>query len=52
MSGQGGDSPMAPRLKNAVNDALKTLGAEVSETPISPRRVLAAIARAHDMEMI
>jgi CO/xanthine dehydrogenase Mo-binding subunit len=31
---------------NAVNDALRSLGAYVSQTPITPERVLAAIAGA------
>ena len=49
--GEGGAIPPPAVIGNAVNDALKSLGAEVSETPISPRRVLAAIARAQEMEM-
>ena len=43
--GEGGAIPPPAVIANAVNDALRTLGAEVSETPITPRRVLAAIAR-------
>ena len=35
-------------IANAVRDALSAVGAEVNETPITPRRVLAAIARVHD----
>jgi carbon-monoxide dehydrogenase large subunit len=31
---------------NAVNDALRRLGAEVNETPITPERVLDAITAA------
>jgi carbon-monoxide dehydrogenase large subunit len=31
---------------NAVNDALKPLGIELSETPLTPRRLLAALERA------
>jgi len=31
-----------------VRDALLPIGAEVNETPITPRRVLAAIARVRD----
>jgi hypothetical protein len=29
-----------------VRDALSSLGAEVNETPLTPRRVLAAISKA------
>ena len=43
--GEGGAIPPPAVIGNAVNDALLGLGAEVSETPITPRRVLAAIAR-------
>ena len=33
-------------IANAVNDALRPLGAEITESPITPRRLLAAIAEA------
>jgi aerobic carbon-monoxide dehydrogenase large subunit len=33
-------------LFNAVNDALQGLGVELSETPLTPRRLLTAIERA------
>ena len=33
-------------IGNAVNDALRPLGAEINETPITPRRVFDAIQRA------
>ncbi len=46
--GEGGTIPTAALIGNAVNDALKSLGAEVNETPISPRRILAAIAAARE----
>ena len=44
--GEGGAIGPPAAIANAVNDALKPLGAEVSETPITPRRLLAAIAAA------
>jgi len=31
---------------NAVNDALRPLGVELTETPLTPRRLLMAIDRA------
>ncbi len=44
--GEGGAIGPPAAIANAVNDALKPLGAEVNETPITPRRLLAAIAAA------
>ena len=44
--GEGGAIGPPAAIANAVNDALKDLGAELCETPITPRRVLAAIAAA------
>ena len=44
--GEGGTIPTPAVIGNAVNDALRGLGAEVDRTPITPRRVLAAIAAA------
>jgi carbon-monoxide dehydrogenase large subunit len=41
--GEGGAIAPPAVLFNAVNDALKDLGVEVSETPLTPRRLLAAI---------
>ncbi len=46
--GEGSAIPTAALIGNAVNDALKPLGAEVNHTPISPRRILAAIAAARE----
>jgi len=48
MKGMGEGGAIAPPavIANAVRDALAALGAEVNETPIAPRRVLAALARA------
>jgi carbon-monoxide dehydrogenase large subunit len=44
--GEGGAIPPPAAIFNAVNDALRPLNAELTETPLSPRRVLAAIANA------
>jgi carbon-monoxide dehydrogenase large subunit len=48
MKGMGEGGAVAPpaAIANAVRDALAALGAEVNETPITPRRVIAAISRA------
>jgi carbon-monoxide dehydrogenase large subunit len=47
MKGMGEGGAVAPpaAIANAVRDAL---GAEVNETPITPRRVLAAINKARE----
>ena len=44
--GEGGAIAPPAAIANAVRDALAPLGAEVNETPITPRRVLAAIRQA------
>lgn len=44
--GEGGAIGPPAALFNAVNDALKDLGVEVRETPLTPRRLLAALAAA------
>ncbi len=44
--GEGGAIAPPAAICNAVNDALRPLGAELSETPLTPRRVLAAIEKA------
>lgn len=44
--GEGGAIAPPAAIFNAVNDAIKDLGAEVSETPLTPRRLLAELARA------
>jgi len=44
--GEGGAIAPPAAIANAVNDALRELGVEICETPISPRRLMAAIARA------
>jgi carbon-monoxide dehydrogenase large subunit len=48
MKGMGEGGAIAPpaAIFNAVNDALRGLGVELTETPLSPKRLLAAIDRA------
>jgi aerobic carbon-monoxide dehydrogenase large subunit len=46
--GEGGAIAPAAAIANAVRDALGSIGAEVNETPLTPRRVLAAIRAARD----
>jgi carbon-monoxide dehydrogenase large subunit len=48
MKGMGEGGAVAPpaAIANAVRDALAGIGAEVNETPITPRRVMAAIRKA------
>jgi carbon-monoxide dehydrogenase large subunit len=42
--GEGGAIGPPAAIANAVNDALRPLGVELTETPITPHRLLAAIA--------
>jgi carbon-monoxide dehydrogenase large subunit len=44
--GEGGAIAPPAAIGNAVNDALRSLGAEVLRSPMTPRRVLEAIAAA------
>jgi carbon-monoxide dehydrogenase large subunit len=44
--GEGGAIAPPAAIANAVRDALAAFGAELNETPITPRRVLAAIRAA------
>jgi carbon-monoxide dehydrogenase large subunit len=44
--GEGGTIGATGALACAVNDALHVLGAEVNETPMTPRRIIEAIMRA------
>ena len=44
--GEGGAIAPPAAIANAVNDALRPLGAEVTDSPITPQRLLAAIAGA------
>jgi carbon-monoxide dehydrogenase large subunit len=43
--GEGGAIAPPAVIFNAVNDALRSLGVEVNETPLTPRRLLAALER-------
>jgi aerobic carbon-monoxide dehydrogenase large subunit len=43
--GEGGAIAPPAAIGNAVRDALASIGAEVNETPMTPKRVLAAIRR-------
>jgi carbon-monoxide dehydrogenase large subunit len=43
--GEGGAIGPGAAIANAVNDALQKLGVEICEIPITPRRILEAIAR-------
>jgi carbon-monoxide dehydrogenase large subunit len=44
--GEGGAVAPPSAIANAVRDALSAIGAEVNETPITPRRVMASIREA------
>lgn len=44
--GEGGAIPPPAAIFNAVNDAIGKLGIELTETPLSPHRVLAALSSA------
>jgi aerobic carbon-monoxide dehydrogenase large subunit len=44
--GEGGAIAPPAAIFNAVNDALRDMGAELNETPLTPRRLLEAIAAA------
>ncbi len=44
--GEGGAIPPPAVIANAIRDALRQIGAEVNETPMTPRRVRAAIVAA------
>ena len=44
--GEGGAIAPPAAIANAVNDALRPLGAELLVSPITPRRILEAIVRA------
>ncbi|QHI99685.1 molybdopterin-dependent oxidoreductase [Xylophilus rhododendri] len=46
--GEGGAIAPPAAIFNAVNDAIRGLGAEVAQTPLSPRRLLEALARAEE----
>jgi carbon-monoxide dehydrogenase large subunit len=44
--GESGAIGPPAAIANAINDALAPIGVEVLETPVTPRRILAAIAEA------
>ena len=44
--GEGGAIAPPAAIANAINDALSDLGVEISESPMSPKRLLAALAAA------
>jgi aerobic carbon-monoxide dehydrogenase large subunit len=44
--GESGATGPPAAIANAVNDALKGLGVEIGEAPITPRRLLVALAAA------
>ena len=46
--GEGGAIGPPAAILNAVNDALRPLGARVAECPVTPRRILTAIMAASD----
>jgi aerobic carbon-monoxide dehydrogenase large subunit len=48
--GEGGAIAPPAAIFNAVNDALRPLGAEVAHTPLTPRRLLEAIAAVQSAE--
>ncbi|MGQ0650788.1 MAG: xanthine dehydrogenase family protein molybdopterin-binding subunit, partial [Betaproteobacteria bacterium] len=50
--GEGGAISPPAAIANAIRDALLKLGAEVNETPMTPRRVRAAIAKVIDKEPV
>jgi carbon-monoxide dehydrogenase large subunit len=47
--GEGGAIAPPAVIFNAVNDALRPLGVELNETPLTPRRLLEAIERAEPL---
>jgi aerobic carbon-monoxide dehydrogenase large subunit len=49
--GEGGAIAPPAAIANAVNDALRPLGAELLVSPITPRRILEAIAAAKQAAM-
>jgi aerobic carbon-monoxide dehydrogenase large subunit len=51
MKGMGEGGAVAPpaAIANAVRDALSSIGAEINETPITPRRVLTALQKAREV---
>jgi carbon-monoxide dehydrogenase large subunit len=50
--GEGGAIAPPAAIANAINDALKDLGAELLVSPVTPRRIVEAIARARSSPVI
>lgn len=48
-AGEAGTAGAAAAVLNAVNDALAQIGASISALPITPERVLAAVAKAESL---
>jgi carbon-monoxide dehydrogenase large subunit len=46
--GEGGAIAPPAAVVNAINDALRSLGARIAETPATPERILAAIVAARE----
>ncbi|MGI9383300.1 MAG: molybdopterin cofactor-binding domain-containing protein, partial [Methyloligellaceae bacterium] len=46
--GEGGAIPPPAAITNAINDALKELGAELAQSPVTPRRIVEAVTQARD----
>jgi carbon-monoxide dehydrogenase large subunit len=44
--GEGGAIPPPATLTNAINDALKNVGAELRASPVTPRHIVEAVAAA------
>jgi aerobic carbon-monoxide dehydrogenase large subunit len=44
-AGEAGTAGAAAAVANAVNDALKPFGAVITEIPLTPRSILAALGR-------
>ena len=44
--GEGGAIAPPAAIANAVNDALRPLGAELMQSPITPHRIVAAVLAA------
>jgi aerobic carbon-monoxide dehydrogenase large subunit len=51
-AGEGGTIPPPATLANAIEDALRPLGARITEVPITPPRIVAAIERARASENV
>jgi carbon-monoxide dehydrogenase large subunit len=48
--GEGGAIAPPAAIVNAVNDALADLGVELTETPVTPRKIIAALAAAKNAQ--